>query len=133
MTNSNDNTKQSPVDIKAVAKELLNLQIAVADKNKRIDELKAIASQYCTDNGNKGYEEIVPHLGLVKVSAGAVGASKGLSYSLNQANFLAKSLVERTKLIKAHLVTEQEIFSKDSKPAVSIKPLVEALALARAA
>lgn len=103
-----------------IAEQLIDLQIKVEPTLLKIDELKEKLRAICDEKG-EAFTEEVPGKGSVEVKAGREAECKGQQPVLNIQAFLALKDGEKAKLAERELVTVKEIWSKASKPTVTVR------------
>ncbi len=109
-----------PNDLQTLADRLLGLKIAIAPQEKEFEMLKGIFSEATATAG----EGLIfsSALGMVETRKGAVKTSKGKIPVLKPDLWPQVPENIRDQLMLLGVIVVEEQFSKESKPAVSIKP-----------
>lgn len=107
-------------DLQTLADRLLSLKIAIAPQELEIEMLKTVFSEATTTAGEK--LSFSSALGMVETRKGSIKASKGIVPVLKPDVWPSVPDNIKAQLQLLGLVVLEEQFSKESKPAVSIKP-----------
>lgn len=102
------------------AEELVGLQAKVEPTLLKIDELKEKLRDICVETGDSFTEEIAGK-GSVEVKKGREAECKGEEPRLNIQAFLALKPTAKERLAGDGLIAMTEIWSKASKPTVTVR------------
>jgi len=105
---------------RALAKELIGIRIAVADKLARMDDLKAALRKLADDTGENFHEEFAGK-GRVEVAAAAPAKFKGLRPEVKAGRFLELSAKKRADLLDSGVIIMAEQWGRPYYGAVTVK------------
>jgi hypothetical protein len=109
------------INRRAICERILKLTRGIAGDVDAIADAKEKLRKDVEDTG-QGFTEEVPGLGSVEVKAGCKGGLKGILPVLVPDAFLDLTDGRRKALIEGGIVVMEEQRSKDTRPAVTVRP-----------